>query len=188
MQANEGLAVPAARDRGARHVLTGRARRPRVIAMAIVPDQAAPRAAWPGSLVEQWRVAQACVAADVSIIMQASTGLTGGSTPTGDGYPGGCVIISTTRINGLHLIRNGAQVVCLPGTTLYALEKALALLGREPHSVIGPPASARRCGGAQMALGGSLVQRAAYTQLSLYGQIGGRGVAAGQSSGRGAGR
>jgi D-lactate dehydrogenase len=34
----------------------------------------------PGSLVELWKVAQACVAADVSIIMQASnTGLTGGS-------------------------------------------------------------------------------------------------------------
>lgn len=36
----------------------------------------------PGSLIELWRVAQACVNADKIIIMQAAnTGLTGGSTP-----------------------------------------------------------------------------------------------------------
>ena len=36
----------------------------------------------PGSLVEQWRVLQACVAADVVIIFQAAnTGLTEGSAP-----------------------------------------------------------------------------------------------------------
>jgi D-lactate dehydrogenase len=44
----------------------------------------------PGSLVELWRVARACVAADVSIIMQASnTGLTGGSTPMARIIPAG---------------------------------------------------------------------------------------------------
>ncbi|MDT1107472.1 D-lactate dehydrogenase, partial [Pseudomonas aeruginosa] len=59
----------------------------------------------PGSLVDLWKVAQACVAADVSIIMQASnTGLTGGSTPDGADYPGGLVIISTTRLSALHVI------------------------------------------------------------------------------------
>src|SRR5690606_23659099 len=53
----------------------------------------------PGSLVELWRVARLCVASDVSLIMQAAnTGLTGGSTPQGDDYPGGVVVISTTRI------------------------------------------------------------------------------------------
>ncbi|HTG39904.1 D-lactate dehydrogenase [Sphingomonas sp.] len=133
----------------------------------------------PGSLVEQWRVVQACVAADVSIIMQASnTGLTGGSTPDGGDYPGGCVIVSTMRIDGLHLIRDGHQVVCLPGTTLYALERALAPLGREPHSVIGSSCfGASVVGGVCNNSGGSLVQRGpAFTQLSLYAQVGDDGV------------
>src|SRR5208282_84185 len=41
----------------------------------------------PGSLVEQWKVLNACVAANKIIIMQAAnTGLTGGSTPDGDDY------------------------------------------------------------------------------------------------------
>ena len=164
---------------GARHVLTGSQATARYRHGYRTGSGAALAVVRPGSLVEQWRVAQACVAADVSIIMQASnTGLTGGSTPNGDGYPGGCVIISTTRINGLHLIRNGAQVVCLPGTTLYALEKALAPLGREPHSVIGSSCfGASVVGGVCNNSGGSLVQRGpAYTQLSLYGQIGADGA------------
>ena len=64
----------------------------------------------PGSLVEQWRVVAACVAADVTIIMQAAnTGLTGGSTPNGDGYPNGVLIFSTTRIAGVHLIDGGIE-------------------------------------------------------------------------------
>jgi D-lactate dehydrogenase len=37
----------------------------------------------------------------------------------------------------VHLIRQGAQVVCLPGSTLFDLETLLRPLGREPHSVIG---------------------------------------------------
>ncbi len=38
----------------------------------------------PGTVLEQWRVLQACVAANVIVITQASnTGLTGGSTPDG---------------------------------------------------------------------------------------------------------
>lgn len=133
----------------------------------------------PGSLVEQWRVARACVAADVSIIMQASnTGLTGGSTPDGDDYPGGAVIISTTRIAGLHLIRDGRQVICLPGTTLHALERALRPLGREPHSVIGSSClGASVVGGVCNNSGGSLIQRGpAFTQLALYAAIGADGV------------
>ncbi|MFC3443533.1 D-lactate dehydrogenase [Sphingobium rhizovicinum] len=159
---------------GARHVLTGARATARYRHGYRTGSGEALAVVRPGSLVEQWRVVQACVAADVSIIMQASnTGLTGGSTPDGDDYPGGCVIISTTRIDGLHLIRDGAQVICLPGTTLYALEKALAPLGREPHSVIGSSCfGASVVGGVCNNSGGSLVQRGpAYTQLSLYAQV-----------------
>ncbi|WP_336963114.1 D-lactate dehydrogenase [Sphingobium aquiterrae] len=128
----------------------------------------------PGSLIEQWRVVQACVAADVSIILQASnTGLTGGSTPDGNSYPGGVVIISTTRISGLHVIDGGRQVVALPGTTLYQLERALKPLGREPHSVIGSSCiGASVLGGVCNNSGGALVQRGpAFTQLALYARI-----------------
>ena len=50
----------------------------------------------PGSLVEQWKVLNACVAANKIIIMQAAnTGLTGGSTPDGDDYDREIVIVST---------------------------------------------------------------------------------------------
>lgn len=128
----------------------------------------------PGSLVELWRVAQACVAADVSIIMQASnTGLTGGSTPDGADYPGGLVIISTTRLSALRVIRDGTQVLCLPGTTLNRLEQALRPYGREPHSVIGSSClGASVVGGVCNNSGGSLVRRGpAFTQLALFAQI-----------------
>ncbi|MEJ2458707.1 MAG: D-lactate dehydrogenase [Novosphingobium sp.] len=128
----------------------------------------------PGSLVELWRVAQVCVAADVSIIMQASnTGLTGGSTPDGPDYPGGLVIISTTRLSALKVIRSGTQVLCLPGTTLNKLEQALRPYGREPHSVIGSSClGASVVGGVCNNSGGSLVRRGpAFTQLSLFAKI-----------------
>jgi D-lactate dehydrogenase len=128
----------------------------------------------PGSLVELWRVASACVAADVSIIMQASnTGLTGGSTPDGADYPGGLVIISTTRLGALHVIGQGAQVLCLPGTTLNGLEQALRPFGREPHSVIGSSClGASVVGGVCNNSGGSLIRRGpAYTQLALYAHV-----------------
>ena len=128
----------------------------------------------PGSLVALWRVAQACVAADVSIIMQASnTGLTGGSTPDGDDYPGGLIIISTTRLAGLQVIRGGEQVLCQPGTTLYRLEQALRPYGREPHSVIGSSClGASVVGGVCNNSGGSLIRRGpAYTQLALFAQV-----------------
>lgn len=128
----------------------------------------------PGSLVELWRTVQACVAADVSIIMQASnTGLTGGSTPDGDDYPGGLVIVSTTRLSALKVIRRGEQVLCFPGTTLYRLEQALRPFGREPHSVIGSSClGASVVGGVCNNSGGSLIRRGpAYTQLALYAQV-----------------
>lgn len=164
---------------GPRHVLTGTQATARYRHGYRTGSGAALAVVRPGSLVEQWRVAQACVAADVSIIMQASnTGLTGGSTPDGEDYPGGCVIISTTRIAGLHLIGDGRQAICLPGTTLHALEKALAPLGREPHSVIGSSCfGASVVGGVCNNSGGSLVQRGpAFTQLSLHAVVGGDGT------------
>lgn len=128
----------------------------------------------PGSLVELWWVAQACVEADISLIMQAAnTGLTGGSTPDGDDYPGGVVIISTARLSGLRLIEGNRQVVCFPGTTLYELERALRPVGREPHSVIGSSClGASVIGGVCNNSGGALVQRGpAYTELSLFGRV-----------------
>jgi D-lactate dehydrogenase len=89
----------------------------------------------PGNLVEQWKVLKACVAANKIIIMQAAnTGLTGGSTPDGSEYDREIVIVSTLRIAGIRLINEGRQVICLAGSTLFQLEKALKPLGREPHS------------------------------------------------------
>jgi D-lactate dehydrogenase (quinone) len=128
----------------------------------------------PGSLVEQWRVLQACVAANKIVIMQsANTGLTGGSTPDGDDYDRGVVIINTLRIAGLHLLDGGRQVVCLPGTTLYDLEKALLPLGREPHSVIGSSCiGASVFGGICNNSGGALIHRGpAFTQLALFARV-----------------
>jgi len=128
----------------------------------------------PGSLVEQWRVLKACIAANKVVIMQASnTGVTGGSTPDGDDYDRGVVLINTLRIDGLHLIRDGAQVVCLPGTTLFHLEKALDRIGRAPHSVIGSSCiGASVFGGICNNSGGALVQRGpAFTQLALFARM-----------------
>ncbi len=42
----------------------------------------------PGTLLEQWQVLQACVAADTIVIVEAAnTGLTEGSTPNGTSRP-----------------------------------------------------------------------------------------------------
>src|SRR5690606_9869047 len=128
----------------------------------------------PGSLLEQWRVLQAAVAADRIVIMQAAnTGLTGGSTPDGDDYDRDIVIISTLRMNKLQVIQNGRQVICFPGTTLDRLEKTLLPLGREPHSVIGSSCiGASVFGGICNNSGGALLQRGpAYTQLCLFAQV-----------------
>ncbi|WP_277373919.1 D-lactate dehydrogenase [Pseudomonas sp. AA-38] len=128
----------------------------------------------PGSLLEQWRILQAAVAADRIVIMQAAnTGLTGGSTPDGEDYDREIVLISTLRITGVQLINDGEQVVCLPGATLDRLEQALAPLNREPHSVIGSSCiGASVLGGICNNSGGALVRRGpAYTELALYAQV-----------------
>lgn len=125
----------------------------------------------PGSLVEQWRVLRLCIAARKIVIVQAAnTGLTGGSTPDGDDYDRDVVVVSTLRIAQIHLLDGGRQVLCLPGATLHQLERQLAPLGRNPHSVIGSSCiGASVLGGICNNSGGALVQRGpAYTQMTLY--------------------
>lgn len=128
----------------------------------------------PGTLLEQWRVLQAVVQSGRIVIMQAAnTGLTGGSTPDGDQYDREIVLISTLRIPGVQVIRDGKQVVCLPGATLDRLEQTLAPLGREPHSVIGSSCiGASVLGGVCNNSGGALLRRGpAYTELALYARV-----------------
>ncbi|HQT46904.1 MAG: D-lactate dehydrogenase [Acidocella sp. 20-63-7] len=132
----------------------------------------------PGSLREQWRVLNLCVSANKIIIMQAAnTGLTGGSTPDGTDYDREIVIINTLRMATVHLIDNGRQVICLPGATLFQLEKMLRPLGREPHSVIGSSCiGASVFGGVCNNSGGALIRRGpAFTQLALFAQVDAQG-------------
>ncbi|UAB88982.1 D-lactate dehydrogenase [Ruegeria sp. SCSIO 43209] len=127
----------------------------------------------PATLLEQWQVLQACVAADKIVIMQAAnTGLTEGSTPKGS-YDRDVVLINTRRMDDLHLINDGKQVISFPGSTLFALEKLLDPIGRQPHSVIGSSCiGASVVGGVCNNSGGSLVERGpSYTELSLYARI-----------------
>ncbi|MGV6490474.1 D-lactate dehydrogenase [Stenotrophomonas rhizophila] len=132
----------------------------------------------PGTLVEQWRVLQAIVAAQAIVIMQAAnTGLTGGSTPDGSDYDRPVVIINTLRLTGIQLLNAGHQVVCLPGATLDRLEQVLAPLDREPHSVIGSSCiGASVLGGVCNNSGGALVRRGpAYTEMALFAQVDAQG-------------
>jgi D-lactate dehydrogenase len=70
---------------------------------------------FPGTLLELWRVLSACVDADKIILMQAAnTGLTEGSTPNGNDYDREIVIISTLRLDKLHLLDKGEQVLAFP--------------------------------------------------------------------------
>lgn len=132
----------------------------------------------PRTLLQQWQVLQACVDAGVIVISQAAnTGLTGGSTPSGDDYDRDVVIINNMKIKGIQLINNNEQVVCMAGSTLNELELLLKPLGREPHSVIGSSCiGASIVGGVCNNSGGSLVQRGpAYTEMALYAQINSQG-------------
>lgn len=128
----------------------------------------------PATLLEFWKVLKACVAHDVIVINQAAnTGLTGGSTPSGNDYDRDIVIINAMRIDGIQLINNATQVVCLPGSTLNELENKLKPHSREPHSVIGSSCiGASVIGGICNNSGGALVQRGpAYTEMALYAQL-----------------
>ena len=129
---------------------------------------------FPSTLLQLWQVLQTCVAADRVVIMQAAnTGLTGGSTPTAEGYDRAAVVINTLRMNTIRLLDGGKQIISFPGGTLYQLERMLKPLGREPHSVIGSSCiGASIVGGVCNNSGGSLVHRGpAYTELALYAQI-----------------
>ena len=132
----------------------------------------------PGNLLESWRVLELCVDAGFIVIMQAAnTGLTGGSTPYGANYDRPIVIINTMRIDEIHFIDEGKQIIALPGSTLFDLENKLAPIGREPHSVIGSTSiGASIVGGVCNNSGGSLIQRGpAYTELSIYAQVNDKG-------------
>ena len=127
-----------------------------------------------GTLLEIWKILKICVKADVIVIMQgANTGLTGGSTPYGSDYDRPIIIINTMRIDNIHIINSGKQIVGLAGSTLYDLEKKLEPFEREPHSVIGSTSiGASIVGGVCNNSGGSLVKRGpAYTELALYGKV-----------------
>ena len=103
----------------------------------------------------------------------ANTGLTGGSTPSGEDYDRDVVIISTLKINDIYLIDNGKQAISLSGATLHSLESRLNNINRDPHSVIGSSQiGSTVIGGVANNSGGALVKRGpAYTEFSLYAQI-----------------
>ena len=158
---------------GKRHVLTGARATERFRRGFRSGEGEALCVLQPGTLLEQWKCLQACVAADKIVILQAAnTGLTEGSTPSGR-YDRDVVLINTRRLEGLHALHGGRQVLALPGATLFELEKMLAPLEREPHSVIGSSCiGASIIGGVCNSSGGSLVERGpSYTELSLYAQI-----------------
>lgn len=127
----------------------------------------------PGTLLEQWKVLEACAKADKIVIMQAAnTGLTEGSTPKGR-YDRDVVLINTNRMDAIQPLQGGKQVLSFPGATLFALEKMLKPLGRKPHSEIGSSCiGASIIGGVCNNSGGSLVERGpSYTELALFARI-----------------
>lgn len=127
---------------------------------------------FPKTLLQLWCVVEACSVTDKIIIMQAAnTGLTEGSTPSGD-YDRDVVVISTLALDKIHLLKGGEQVVALSGSTLFELERLLKPLNRAPHSEIGSSCiGASVIGGICNNSGGALVRRGpAYTELSLYAQ------------------
>jgi D-lactate dehydrogenase len=159
---------------GASAVATGRRKTQRYVKGFREGGGDAQAVVFPSTLLQLWQVLQACVAADRVVIMQAAnTGLTGGSTPTAEGYDRAAVVINTLRMDTIRLLDGGKQIVSFPGGTLYKLERMLKPLGREPHSVIGSSCiGASIVGGVCNNSGGSLVHRGpAYTELALYAQI-----------------
>lgn len=128
----------------------------------------------PGTLLDMWRALQVCVDNDLIVIPQAAnTGLTGGSGPGSQDYDREVVIISTMRINQIHLINDAREAVCLAGSRLYELEDALAPHGREPHSVIGSTSvGASVIGGIANNSGGSQVRKGpAFTEYAIYARV-----------------
>ena len=133
---------------------------------------------FPQTLMEYWEVLKVCVAENCIIIMQAAnTGLTEGSTPSGDDYDRPVVIINTLAMNEIVLLNEGKQALSFPGATLHKLEKMLGPMGRAPHSVIGSSClGASIIGGVANNSGGALVKRGpAYTELSLFAKVNSEG-------------
>ncbi|MDT0626843.1 D-lactate dehydrogenase [Alteromonas sp. W364] len=129
---------------------------------------------FPQTLVALWQVLKVCVSTNAIIVMQAAnTGLTEGSTPSGNQYDRPVIVVNTLAMDNLYLLNRGEQVVSLPGATLHQLEKQLGEVGRAPHSVIGSSClGASIVGGVANNSGGALVKRGpAYTELSIYAQI-----------------
>ena len=129
---------------------------------------------FPENLLEYWQALQVCVEANCIIILQAAnTGLTEGSTPSGNDYDREVVIINTLAMNKLYLLGDGEQVIGFPGTTLHKLENELKQINRAPHSVIGSSGlGASMVGGIANNSGGALVKRGpAYTELSLFARV-----------------
>lgn len=129
---------------------------------------------FPGTLLEQWQVLQACVDANCIIVLQAAkTGLTEGSCPSGFDYDREVVIINITRIKKIILLDGGKQVIAFPGSTLHELERELKRINRAPHSVIGSTTiGATIVGGIANNAGGALCKRgSSFTELSLFAQV-----------------
>ncbi|HED4489871.1 TPA: D-lactate dehydrogenase [Yersinia enterocolitica] len=163
---------------GARYLLTGERQTERYRTGFRSGAGSALAVVFPSTLLQQWQLLQACVAADTIVIMQAAnTGLTESSTPSGDDYDRPIVILNTLRLNQIQLLNDGKQVIGFPGSTLNQLEKRLKPYDREPHSVIGSSCiGASVIGGICNNSGGSLVQRGpAYTEMALYAQIDAQG-------------
>jgi D-lactate dehydrogenase (quinone) len=129
---------------------------------------------FPSTILEQWKLIEVCVNTNCIIIMQAAkTGLTEGSSPSGDAYDRDVVIINTLNIKQIYLINNGKQAISLSGASLHSLEEKLVEINRAPHSVIGSSQiGATVIGGIANNSGGALVKRGpAYTEFALYAQV-----------------
>lgn len=132
----------------------------------------------PGTLLELWRAAQACVRHQAIIILQAAnTGLTGGSSPFGS-YDRGVVVISTLRLDAVYPSEDGKAAICLAGSTLTKLAQVIAPFDRMPHSVIGSSCiGASVVGGICNNSGGALVRRGpAFTRHALFARVGADGT------------
>jgi len=129
---------------------------------------------FPPTLLALWGVIKIAVEHKLIIIMQAAnTGLTEGSTPSGNDYDRPVIVVNTLALDALFLINKGEQVVSLPGATLHTLENSLSAIERAPHSVIGSSClGASIVGGIANNSGGALVKRGpAYTELSVFAKI-----------------
>jgi D-lactate dehydrogenase len=132
----------------------------------------------PKTSPEMWRALQVCVDFGAGVIVQAAnTGLTGGSTPQGE-YSRPIVLVSTGLLRGVQLIRGGKEAVCRAGATLDELEKSLAHIDRQPHSVLGSSClGASVVGGICNNSGGSLLNRGpAFTRHSIYARVDEQGI------------